>query len=67
MGELYQAYLRGWQESGGGLLANFSSVSNWSKWGSWGLLQFSDDDERQSPKFQAVAEWARSLGHPIGE
>ncbi|MBD3176158.1 MAG: hypothetical protein GF320_13340 [Armatimonadia bacterium] len=65
MGALYDAYLRGWTESGGGLLANFSSVSEWSKWGSWGVLQYYDDDPSDSPKLMALTEWARSLGQPV--
>jgi len=65
MGRIYERYLAAWAEAGGDLFCNFSSVGRWSKWGSWGLLQYYDEDPRQSPKFMAVMRWARSLGQPV--
>lgn len=62
MAKLYEAYFAAWEQHGGDLLCHFSSVGSWSKWGSWGLLQHSDDDERQSPKFQATKAWGLRLG-----
>ena len=57
MGKIYEQYLKAWQEAGGDLFCNFSSVGTWSKWGNWGLLQYYDEDETQSPKFMAVMRW----------
>lgn len=65
MGALYERYLAGWAEAGGGLFANFSSVGGWSKWGSWGLLQYEDEDPAASPKFMAVMQWGKSLGQDL--
>ena len=65
MGKLYDDYLAGWVAAGGGLFANFSSVGSWSKWGSWGLLQFSDDNELNSPKYMAVMRWAAGMGQNV--
>lgn len=65
MGDLYTRYFAGWERTGGDLLCHFSSVGAWSKWGSWGLLQYADDEPRQSPKFMAAMRWARKLGQPV--
>jgi hypothetical protein len=65
IGQLYDRYYAAWAQAGGDLLCHFSSVSVWSKWGSWGLLQFQDEDPRQSPKFMATMKWARSLGQKV--
>lgn len=62
MGELYDRYLAAWRQEGGGLFANFSSVSQSSKWGSWGVMEFSDSDPLTAPKYQAIVRWANSLG-----
>jgi len=64
---LYQQYYAAWEAAGGELLCHFSSVGEWSKWGSWGLLQYSDDDPDQSPKFRASLDWARKLGQRVSE
>jgi hypothetical protein len=66
MGALYDKYYAAWTQAGGDLLCHFSSVSVWSKWGSWGLLQFQDEDPRQSPKFMATMKWARSRRQQVG-
>lgn len=65
MRDIYRRYYAAWEAAGGDLLCHFSSVSRWSKWGSWGLLQFDDDDPRQSPKFEATIEWARQRGQQM--
>lgn len=62
---IYQRYFAAWEANGGDLLCHFSSVGGWSKWGSWGLLQYADEDPRQSPKFIATLNWARNLGQPV--
>ncbi|HXG47245.1 MAG TPA: hypothetical protein VNO52_06450 [Methylomirabilota bacterium] len=65
LGGIYEKYYAAWEAAGGDLLCHFSSVSRWSKWGSWGLLQFADDDPRQSPKLMATLNWAKKLGQPV--
>ena len=65
MVEIYGKYYAAWEANGGDLLCHFSSVGQWSKWGSWGLLQFADDDTKQSPKFVASMKWAKKLGQPV--
>lgn len=67
MKQLYSKYYAGWEKAGGDLLCHFSSTGQWSKWGSWGLLQFADEDARNSPKFTATIEWANTLGQPIAK
>lgn len=54
MEQLYSDYLRVWKESGGGLMAMFSSVGRPSKWGSWGLLEFDAQPAAEAPKWRAV-------------
>jgi hypothetical protein len=66
MGDLYAAYLKGWQDAGGHVMALFSSVGRWSKWGSWGLMEYYDSEPSQYPKFQQAISWAKSLGQPVG-
>lgn len=63
---IYRKYLEAWDREGGDLFCHFSSVSAWSKWGSWGVLQYAGDDPQSSPKYRAVAAWARSHGQPVG-
>ncbi len=65
MRDIYQKYYAAWESNDGDLLCHFSSVGQWSKWGSWGLLQYADDDPKQSPKFTATMEWAKKLGQPV--
>lgn len=62
MGEAYTEYYRAWEQVGGGLLCNFSSVGVWSKWGSWGLAETMDQKPDSIPKFKATLDWAQSLG-----
>jgi hypothetical protein len=57
MKDLYLQDFKNWQEIGGGLNCVFSSMSRYTKWGSWGLLEYSDQDEKTAPKYQAVREW----------
>ena len=65
MGGLYDRYLTAWRQEGGGLFANFSSVSRSSKWGSWGVLETSDENPSTAPKYQSIIRWAQSLGQTI--
>jgi len=59
MGEIYTKYLDAWKQSGGDLMAIFSSTGRWSKWGSWGLTEFMEETEKDQPKLKAVMEWNR--------
>ena len=65
MGEIYEKYFDAWTDAGGGLFCYFSSVGSWSKWGSWGIMQYYDDDPKQSPKFMATMRWARQCGQQV--
>jgi len=65
MGKAYATYLKAWEDAGGDLLCNFSSVGAWSKWGSWGLVEYYDQDGRDSPKYRAVIDWANTRGQKM--
>ena len=65
MGRIYDRYFAAWEEAGGDLFCYFTSIGRWSKWGSWGIMQYADEDARQSPKYMAVLRWARHLGQPV--
>ncbi|MBN1815731.1 MAG: hypothetical protein JW828_00130 [Sedimentisphaerales bacterium] len=65
MADIYAKYFTAWEEAGGDLFCYFSSVGQWSKWGSWGLLQYSDEDPKLSPKFMATMQWARKCGQAV--
>ncbi|MBX3110972.1 MAG: hypothetical protein KF857_03100 [Fimbriimonadaceae bacterium] len=65
MGKVYDDYLKLWQKSGGGLFANFSSVSSSSKWGSWGAMEYADGSKADSPKYAALMRWAAGLGQKV--
>jgi len=66
MGDLYNSLLDGWSDRGGSLFCHFSSVARWTKWGSWGSLQFYNDKPGDSPKWQALANWAQQNGQSLG-
>ena len=57
MKQLYLDYLAGWKQSGGTLMAVFSSMGTYSKWGSWGLLEYHGQPPAEAPKYQAVLEF----------
>ncbi len=57
MKALYLDYLAGWKQSGGTLMAIFSSMGTYSKWGSWGLLEYHGQDPAEAPKYQAVMQF----------
>lgn len=55
MQELYCSYFDHWyDETQGGILANFSSHGSYSKWGSWGVKEYMDDVD--APKYLALKE-----------
>ncbi|MEY4667720.1 MAG: hypothetical protein RL518_419 [Pseudomonadota bacterium] len=58
MGELYTAYLEGWEARGGGLFMHFNDIGSYSRYGSWGALE--DVEQVSSPKYDAL--WTYSLG-----
>ncbi len=47
----------GWKQSGGTMMAIFSSMGRYSKWGSWGLMEYHDQSKSSAPKYQAVLEF----------
>jgi hypothetical protein len=65
MGILYTKLLKAWQQAGGDLFCHYSSVSKWGKWGCWSLLQSLYEPLGNSPKYQAVAKWANSVGQKM--
>ncbi len=54
MKALYESYLRGWQNAGGGLMCLFSSTGIYSKWGCWGLLEYTGQPAEAAPKYEAA-------------
>lgn len=65
MGQLYRQYYDAWNDAGGNVMCVFSSVSAWSKWGSWGLMQHSDEDPNDYPKFRETLRWAAEHGQNV--
>lgn len=65
MGEIYTKNLMDWQKAGGDLFCTFNSMNEWSKWGSWGLLRNRLENPKDSPKFNAVIQWAKSRGQKM--
>jgi hypothetical protein len=65
MGEIYAKYLKAWQDAGGDMFCNFSSIGAWSKWGSWGVMQYYDDDPAKAPKLMALLRWAKEQGQKV--
>lgn len=61
MGELYDAYLAAWRESGGGdVLVNFADCAPMNKWGRWGALEWIGQAEADAPKYGALRRAMRS-------
>ena len=65
IGDIYRQYFAAWKKEGGDLYCYFSSISEWGKYGSWGVLQYYDEDQAKSPKYQAMMRWARSCGQQV--
>ena len=59
MYNLYQELLTSWQDSGGGLFMNFSSIAKPSKHGSWGALEYLA--QPISPKYNALMDFIDEL------
>jgi hypothetical protein len=57
MQKLYLDYLQGWKDSGGTMMAIFSSTGRYSKWGSWGLMEYHGQPASDAPKYRAVLEF----------
>lgn len=57
MKQLYLKYLAGWKQSGGTMMAIFSSTGRYSKWGSWGIMEYHGQPAGTAPKYQAVLEF----------
>lgn len=66
MGAIYDKYFDAWRAAGGGTFSYFASTGRWSKWGSWGVLQNWDDNPATSPKYQAIARFAKANGQTLG-
>lgn len=66
MGDIYTKNLADWQKAGGDLMCTFNSVNEWNKWGYWGLLRTRFENPKDSPKFNAVIQWAKSRGQKMG-
>ena len=54
MGQVYQAYLEGWRDSGAGILMLYTSHSSSS---GFGLLEYELQPHAQQPKFQVVQQF----------
>lgn len=65
MGHIYKLYMDAWKAAGGDVMALFSSIGTWSKWGSWGLAETASEKPTDSPKYQAVLEWAAAQGQKV--
>lgn len=65
MADIYNKSLQAWVDAGGDLMCTFNSMSEWSKWGSWGLLRNNKENPKDSPKFNAVIQWAKSRGQKM--
>lgn len=65
MGEVYAKNLMDWQKAGGDLFCAFNSVNEWNKWGYWGLLRNRFENPKDSPKLNAVIQWAKSRGQKM--
>lgn len=65
MGDIYAKNLADWQKAGGDLMCTFNSVNEWNKWGYWGLLRTRFENPKDSPKFNAVIQWAKSRGQKM--
>jgi hypothetical protein len=63
MKQLYLDYLAGWKDSGGTMMAIFSSMGRYSKWGSWGLMEYHGQPVADAPKYQAVLQFLEENPH----
>lgn len=56
MGAFYRALLEVWQRAGGEDFVAFAFVAQPGPHGAWGLLEWTEQPERQAPKYQALLE-----------
>jgi hypothetical protein len=54
MGQLYQAYLDAWKNSGAQLFVHFTSCGGYSKWGRWGSLEYLEQPRSAAPKYDTL-------------
>jgi hypothetical protein len=59
MYDLYTNLLKTWEDAGGDLFMNFSSIARPGRWGCWGVLETVYDDS--SPKYDALVDFAETL------
>lgn len=60
MKQIYLDYLMAWKDSGGTMMAIFSSVGKFSKWGSWGLMEYHNQPINEAPKYEAVLDFLQN-------
>jgi hypothetical protein len=60
MKQIYLDYLMAWKDSGGTMMAIFSSTGKFSKWGSWGLMEFHNQPTSKAPKYEAVLDFLKN-------
>lgn len=58
MGSLYDLYLDGWNQHGGGLFMHLTDIGAYSKWGSWGAMETLH--ELPTPKYSALAGYVQT-------
>lgn len=63
MGQLYTAYLEGWQARGGQLMVHFVNCSTPDKWGRWGALEYLEQPREDAPKYDAIFDFIET--HPV--
>lgn len=57
MRDVYRKYLNQWQQSGGSVFNQFTSVYRPSKWGFWGALEYQNQNLNQAPKYQGLIDF----------
>lgn len=57
MGQLYRAFLDGWEQAGGKLLMLFSAPRPCQWYGCWGLKEHIRQADADAPKFMAVSQF----------
>jgi hypothetical protein len=62
LGDLYNDYLSGWSNRGGGVFMHFTDITDYSKYGSWGALE--RIGQTSSPKYNALWRYATGTEPP---
>lgn len=56
MEEVYDEYLKTWEDRVGGHMNLYRSIGPPSKWGSWGLVRYQNSNWNLEPKFKSVTK-----------